>query len=79
MFSRAKVGEARPMSKSTNEESEHMMLLLQELAALRKADTTGLSATKSRKEITQEMKRLATQKKQCSGEGDSSPDGSPNL
>ncbi len=50
------------------EESEQMLLLLQELAMLRKADkATGLDAATRRKrtkEIKQQMKQLARDKRQ---------------
>jgi hypothetical protein len=51
-----------PMS----EESDRMMVLLQELAVLKKGTgtrRTGPMTRKRRKEIGQEMKRLARQKK----------------
>ena len=52
------------MSKGSSKESERMMMLLQELAALKKGDLAGSAALKRKKEITQEMKRVAAEKKQ---------------
>jgi hypothetical protein len=54
--------------QKVNEESDRMMVLLQELAAL-KASKPGnfsqdLVTKKRRREITQEMKRLAAEKQQ---------------
>ena len=49
-----------------SEESDRMMVLLQELAALKKDGASpegGLVTGKRRREITQEMKRLASEKK----------------
>lgn len=54
------------MRKGSNKDSERMMLLLQELAALKNGDLAGSTATKRREEITQEMKRVAAEKKQHS-------------
>jgi hypothetical protein len=52
------------MSKGMNVESERMMLLLQELAVLKKERLNGPAGKKRRKEIGEEMKRLAAQKMQ---------------
>jgi hypothetical protein len=55
--------------RNVNEESDRMMVLLQELATLKKAlpkSQQDLIPTKRRKEITQEMKRLAEEKKKDS-------------
>lgn len=49
-----------------SEESDRMMVLLQELEAQKKADENGeksLITKKRRKEISREMKQLALQKK----------------
>lgn len=49
-----------------SEQSDRMMLLLQELQAQKKADEKGeknLITKKRRKEISREMKRLALEKK----------------
>jgi len=49
-----------------SEESDRMMVLLQELEAQKKADENGdkrLITKKRRKEIRREMKQLALQKK----------------
>jgi hypothetical protein len=49
-----------------SEESDRMMVLLQELEALKKADENGINSLitkKRRKEISREMKELAVQKK----------------
>jgi hypothetical protein len=49
-----------------SEESERMMILLQELAALKEADKqegNSVDTTKRRTEISREMKQLALQKK----------------
>jgi hypothetical protein len=54
------------MSKGLNEESERMMLLLQELAVLERTGSKKFNRLKRRKEITQEMKRLAAEKKKTS-------------
>jgi len=56
--------------QGVNEKSDHMMVLLQELATLKRAgrgrSRQDLVPTKRRKEITQEMKRLAQEKKKDS-------------
>lgn len=49
-----------------NEESDRMMVLLQELAALKRTKRQDLVPGKRRKEITQEMKQLAEEKKKDS-------------
>ena len=54
------------MRKGSSRESERMMILLQELAALKKGDLPGSAALKRRKEIGQEMKRVAAEKKRRS-------------
>ncbi len=54
------------MRKGPNKESERMMILLQELAALKKGNLPDSAALKRRKEITREMKRVAAEKKQFS-------------
>jgi hypothetical protein len=48
-----------------SEESDRMMVLLQELAALKKAQGKGrgVISRKRRKEISQEMKQLASRSK----------------
>ncbi|HVN20649.1 MAG TPA: hypothetical protein VMU05_17820 [Dongiaceae bacterium] len=49
-----------------SEESDRMMVLLQELAALKKSEEdgkNGIISRKRRREITQEMKQLASQRK----------------
>lgn len=51
-----------------SEESNRMMILLQELAELRKADESernSISAKRRRREISQEMKLLASQSKKA--------------
>ena len=57
-------------AKDVSEESDRMMVLLQELSALKKAGAgksgEGLIPKKRRKEITEEMKQLAVQKKKHS-------------
>jgi len=55
------------MHKSGSEESEQMLMLLQELAALKNAEVESSFAIKRREEITQEIKEVAAQKKQQSG------------
>lgn len=57
---------ANNMRKGSSKESERMMMLLQELAALKKGDLDGSAALKRKKEITQEMKRVAAEKKRHS-------------
>lgn len=52
------------MRNGSNEESERMMLLLQELAALKKGEVPGAAALKRRKEIRKEIKEVAADKKQ---------------
>jgi len=59
------------MGKGVNEPSERMMLLLQELAVLKKTGSKGLPRNKRRIEISQEMKQLAGQKKKTSSSDDS--------
>ena len=51
-----------------SEESDRMMVLLQELTALKRAGKSEeqLISKKRRKEITKEMKQLALQKKENS-------------
>ena len=56
------------MLKGSNEESEHMMLLLQELAALKKGDVSGTGGLKRRTEIRQEIKQVAAKHTQHSSE-----------
>jgi hypothetical protein len=54
------------MGADMSEQSDRMMVLLQELEALKKADENGeksLITKKRRKEISREMKQLALQKK----------------
>ena len=57
-----------------SEDSERMMLLLQELALLKEESEqgegpqSGVSASKRKKEITREMKRLAKARKQRTSE-----------
>ncbi|HLV87090.1 MAG TPA: hypothetical protein VKV39_08960 [Candidatus Sulfotelmatobacter sp.] len=55
------------MKKSANEESDRMMLLLQELAVLKQvsntADSGSPSSGRRRKEIGREIKALAAEKK----------------
>lgn len=54
------------MGAFMSEESDRMMVLLQELEAQKKADENGekrLITKKRRKEISREMKQLALQKK----------------
>ncbi len=49
-----------------SEESDRMIILLQELVALKKATgkgTNALSNKKRRREISQEMKKLAAEKR----------------
>lgn len=56
----------RQMGAFMSEESDRMMVLLQELEAQKKADENGekrLITKKRRKEISREMKQLALQKK----------------
>jgi len=67
------------MGKGVNEESERMLLLLQELAVLKKTGSKGPTATKRRKEISQEMKRLAGKKETTSSRDNSTRGSSPNL
>lgn len=50
-----------------NEESEEMLILLQELAALKNAEVESSDAKKRRAEITREIKEVAAQKKEHSG------------
>jgi len=66
------------MGKSLNEESERMMLLLQELAAVKKTGSKRSIDLKRRKEISREMKRLAAQKKANTGD-EPSRNNPPNL
>lgn len=55
-------------NKRVSEESDRMMVLLQELTALKRAGKSEeqLISKKRRKEITKEMKQLALQKKENS-------------
>ena len=52
------------MPKGSNQESEQMMLLLQELAALKKGEMASSAPLKRRKEIGWEIKKVAAEKKQ---------------
>jgi hypothetical protein len=54
------------MHRGVNEESEQMLMLLQELAALEKSEVESSVAMKRREEITREIKEVAAQKKQHS-------------
>ena len=67
------------MGKGTNEESQRMMLLLQELAVLKRDESRSFGRVKRRKEITQEMKRLAAQKKKSRAGDDLTPNNPANL
>ena len=67
------------MGKGVNERSERMMLLLKELDVLKKTGSKGPASTKRRREISQEMKRLAGQKEKTSSRDNLTRSSSPNL
>jgi hypothetical protein len=73
-----KQSEAHAMGKGVNEASEKMMLLLKELAVLKKTGSKGPSDTKRRREISREMKRLAGQKEKTSSRDTLTRISSPN-
>jgi hypothetical protein len=56
-------------AKGVNEQSERMLLLLKELAVLKRTGSNGPAGVKRRREISQEMKRLAGQKEKTSSRG----------
>jgi hypothetical protein len=56
------------MQRGVDEESEEMLILLQELAALKKSEVESSVATKRREEIAREIKEVAAQKQHSSTE-----------